>query len=39
MSLVSETSYNEEMKKYTIRGKIFALIGKKLNNRLAVFKW
>ena len=39
MSLVSETSYNEEMKKYTIRGKIFAIIGKKINNRLAVFKW
>ena len=39
MSLVSETSYNEEMKKYTIRGKLFAIIGKKINNRLAVFKW
>ena len=39
MSLVSETSYNEEMKKHTIRGKLFAVIGKNLNNRLAVFKW
>ena len=40
MSLVSETSYNEEMKKYTIRGKRFAAtIGKNINNRLAVFKW
>lgn len=39
MNLVSETSYNEEMKKYTIRGKLFAIIGKNLNNRLAVFKW
>lgn len=39
MSLVSETSYNEEMKKYSIRGKLFAIIGRKLNNRLAVFKW
>ena len=37
--LLSETSYNEEMKKYTLRGKLFAIIGKKLNNRLAVFKW
>ena len=37
--LVSETSYNAEMKKYTIRGKLFAIIGKNLNNRLAVFKW
>lgn len=39
MTLVSEISYNEEMKKYTIRGKLFAIIGKNLNNRLAVFKW
>ena len=39
MTLVSETSYNAEMKKYTIRGKLFAIIGKNLNNRLAVFKW
>ncbi len=39
MSLVSEHSYNEEMRKYTIRAKLFALIGKNLNNRLAVFKW
>ena len=30
---------NDEMKKYTIRGKIFAIIGKNMNNRLAVFKW
>jgi O-methyltransferase involved in polyketide biosynthesis len=39
MSLISETSYNEEMKKYTLRGKLFAIIGKNLNNRLAVYKW
>lgn len=39
MTLVSEISYNEEMKKYTIRGKLFAIIGKNMNNRLAVFKW
>ncbi|MCR5303488.1 MAG: class I SAM-dependent methyltransferase [Lachnospiraceae bacterium] len=39
MSLVQEKSYNEEMKKYSIRGKIFAIIGKNLNNRLAIFKW
>lgn len=39
MQLVSETSYNEEMKKYTIRGKLFAIIGKNMNNRLAIFKW
>ena len=39
LSFVSEQSYNEEMKKYTIRGKLFAIIGKNINNRLAVFKW
>ncbi len=39
MEFVSEHSYNEEMKKYTIRGKLFAIIGKNINNRLAVFKW
>ncbi len=39
LSLVSETSYNEEMKKYSIRGKIFVVVGKNLNNRLAIFKW
>jgi len=39
MSLVSETNYNEEMKKYSLRGKLFAIVGKNINNRLAVFKW
>ncbi len=39
LTYVSEHSYNEEMKKYSIRGKLFAIIGKNLNNRLAVFKW
>ena len=39
MTVVSEKSYNEEMKKYTIRGKLFAVIGKNINNRMAVFNW
>ena len=39
MKVISETSLNEEMKKYTIRGKLFAIVGKKINNRLAVYKW
>ncbi len=39
MRLVSEKNYNEEMKKYSFRGKLFAIIGKNINNRLAVFKW
>lgn len=39
LSYVSERNYNEEMKKYSIRGKLFAIVGKNINNRLAVFKW
>ena len=39
MTMISETSYNEEMKKYSLRGKLFAIIGKNINNRLAVFQW
>ncbi|MCR4891563.1 MAG: class I SAM-dependent methyltransferase [Lachnospiraceae bacterium] len=39
MHLVSETNYNEEMKKYSLRGKIFAIVGKNINNRLAIFNW
>lgn len=39
LRLVSERSYNEEMKKYTIRAKLFAFLLPKLNNRLAVFNW
>ena len=27
------------MKKYSIRGKLFAVVGKNMNNRLAVFRW
>ena len=39
MTLVSEASYNEEMKKHSLRGKLFAIIGKNINNRLAVYQW
>lgn len=39
LTFISERSYNEEMKKYSIRGKLFAIVGKNVNNRLAVFKW
>lgn len=39
LTLLSERSYNEEMRKYSFRGKLFALLMKKFNNRLAVFKW
>ena len=39
MTLLSERSYNEEMKKYSIRAKLFAFFLPHLNNRLAVYKW
>lgn len=39
MTLLSEQSYNVEMKKYSVRAKLFAFFLPHLNNRLAVFKW
>lgn len=41
LTLVRENSLNDEMKKYTLRGKVFATIPKikDCNNRLAVFKY
>ena len=39
LTYLSETSYNEEMKKYSIRGKLFSIIAKNINNRLAVYRW
>ena len=37
--LVEEHSFNKEMKKYSIRAKIFALLMPNVNNRWATFKW
>ena len=37
--LVEEHSFNEEMKKYSIRGKLFALLLPKMNDRWATFSW
>ena len=37
--LVEEHSFNEEMKKYSIRAKLFALLLPKMNDRWATFKW
>ncbi len=37
--LVEEHSFNEEMKKYSIRGKLFAAILPKMNDRWATFEW
>ncbi len=36
---IEEHSFNEEMKKYSIRGKLFALLLPKVNDRWATFKW
>ena len=37
--LVEEHSFNEEMRKYSIRAKLFALLLPKVNDRWATFKW
>ena len=37
--LIEEHSFNEEMKKYSIRGKLFALLLPKVNDRWATFSW
>lgn len=37
--LVEEHSFNEEMKKHSIRGKLFAILFYKLNDRWATFEW
>lgn len=40
LDLVSEQSYNVEMRKHTMRGRVFAAtVGKNINNRLAIFCW
>lgn len=37
--LIEEHSFNEEMRKYSIRGKLFALLLPKMNDRWATFEW
>ena len=37
--LIEEHSFNEEMHKYSIRGKLFALLLPKMNDRWATFEW
>ena len=40
LTLLSEHSYNEEMRKHTLRGRLFAAtVGRKINNRIAAFSW
>ena len=38
-ALVEEHSFHEEMKKYSLRGKLFAWLFPKINNRFATIKW
>lgn len=37
--MTEEHSFNEEMKKYSIRGKLFALLLPNMNDRWATFTW
>ncbi|MBQ8927374.1 MAG: class I SAM-dependent methyltransferase [Oscillospiraceae bacterium] len=37
--LIEEHSFNEEMQKYSLRGKLFALLLPKMNDRWATFRW
>ena len=37
--VIEEHSFNEEMKKHTIRGKLFGLLLPNVNDRWATFKW
>ena len=38
-TLLAEHSFNEEMKKHSIRGRLFALLLPKMNDRWATFEW
>lgn len=39
LKLLEEHSFNEEMKKYSVRAKLFALVFPKFNDRWATFEW
>lgn len=39
LELIKESSFWEEMKKYTLVGKLGSVLAKGLNNRLAVYRW
>lgn len=40
LTLLAERSYNEEMRKHTLRGRLFAAtVGRRVNNRIALFAW
>ena len=39
LELVKESSFWDEMKKYSLAGRLGSVLAKDLNNRLAVYKW
>ncbi|MCM1038789.1 MAG: class I SAM-dependent methyltransferase [Ruminococcus sp.] len=39
LELVRENSFWDEMKKYTLVGKLGSVVAKNLNNRLAIYRW
>ncbi|MCM1192348.1 MAG: class I SAM-dependent methyltransferase [Acetatifactor muris] len=39
LELIRESSFWDEMKKYTFVGKIGSVVAKNLNNRLAIYRW
>lgn len=39
LELIRESSFWDEMKKYTLVGKLGSVLAKDLNNRLAVYRW
>lgn len=39
VTCVEEHSFNEEMRKYSLRGKLFAMLLPGMNDRWAVFEW
>ena len=39
IKLIEEHSFNEEMSKHSIRGKIFAVLFPGMNDRWATFEW
>lgn len=39
LALIGETSFWDEIKKYTLTGAVGSLVAPNLNNRLAIFQW
>ena len=39
LTFIEEHSFNEEMKKHSLRGKLFAMFFGRFNDRWATFSW